>query len=83
MRKSTARILVVDDERFFREAIADVLGELKLPMSFAATGAEALEQAGIADVGVVLLDIELPDRNGLEVFRDLRGLRPELKVIVW
>ncbi len=82
MRKGSARVLVVDDERFFREAIGDVLGEVGVDRVFAATGAEALERAVDPEVGVVVLDIELPDKSGLEVFRELRDKRSDLRVIV-
>lgn len=82
MRKSRARVLVVDDERFFREAIGDVLSEAGVEHSFAASGEQALECARDPEIGVVLLDIELPDVNGIEVFRQLRDQRPELCVVV-
>jgi DNA-binding response OmpR family regulator len=77
-----ARVLVVDDERFFREAITEVLGAQRLAWVTAATGAEALEQAADEGVGVVVLDLQLPDLHGLEVFRRLRAARPELRVII-
>jgi len=80
--KRRATVLVADDERFFREAMGDVLGEAGIEPLFAASGAQALECAGVPEVGVVLLDIELPDTNGIEVFRKLREQRPDLRVIV-
>ena len=80
--KQSARVLVVDDERFFREAIGDVLAEGDIAYVCAATAAEAENLAREPDIGVVVLDIELPDKNGLELFRELREQRPELRVIV-
>jgi DNA-binding response OmpR family regulator len=79
---SRARVLVVDDERFFREAIRELLEGEGHPVSAAASAAEALEAAADADVGVVVLDIQLPDRSGLEVLRALRERRPELRVVM-
>jgi DNA-binding response OmpR family regulator len=78
----TTQVLVVDDERFFREAIRDVLHGADLQCVLVANGAEALEAAGDESIGVVILDIELPDQSGLEVFRKLRETRPDLRVIV-
>jgi DNA-binding response OmpR family regulator len=79
---SSTQVLVVDDEKFFREAIRDVLEGAELPCVLAATGGEAIEAAGDPSIGVVILDIQLPDQSGLEVFRQLRDIRPELRVII-
>jgi DNA-binding NarL/FixJ family response regulator len=78
----STKVLVVDDERFFREAIHDVLEAADIPCVLAANGAEALESAAEASIGVVILDIQLPDQSGLEVFRQLRETRPDLRVII-
>jgi DNA-binding response OmpR family regulator len=78
----SVQILVVDDERFFREAIRDVLDRAAVRCVLAATGGEALETARDESIGVVILDIQLPDQSGLEVFRQLRETRPELRVII-
>jgi DNA-binding response OmpR family regulator len=75
-------VLVVDDERFFREAISDVLERQGIPYALAASGEEALERAADGAIGVVVLDIELPGMNGLETFRHLRERRSELRVII-
>jgi CheY-like chemotaxis protein/GAF domain-containing protein len=79
---SRHRVLVVDDERFFREAIGDVLGGAQLAYVTAATGADALELAADPEIGVAVLDLELPDLHGLEVFRRLKQTRPELRVVI-
>jgi CheY-like chemotaxis protein/GAF domain-containing protein len=79
---SRGRVLVVDDERFFREAIADVLQPAGFDTLSAATGGEALELVTDPSVGVLVLDLVLPDVHGLEVFRRVRELRPDLRVII-
>ncbi len=76
------RILVVDDERFFREAIRDALAAAGLAVELAATGAEALEKLEDPVLGVMILDLQLPDLHGLEVFRRAKRLRPELRVVI-
>jgi len=78
----STQVLVVDDEKFFREAIRDILDGAEMQCVLAATGQEALEAAGDPSIGVVILDIQLPDQNGLEVFRQLRDTRPDLRVII-
>jgi DNA-binding response OmpR family regulator len=82
MAKHAARVLVVDDERFFREMIGEALDKAGIPHVYAVSGAEALQLAKDAQLGVVVLDIQLPDLNGLEVFRRLREIRPDLRVII-
>ncbi len=77
-----ARVLVVDDERFFREAIRELLEGEGLTVVAAANAAEALEAATDPDLGVVVLDIQLPDQSGLDVLRTLRERRPELRVVM-
>jgi len=76
------RILVVDDERFFREAIRDALASAGLECILASDGGEALELAGDPTVGAVVLDVRLPGMDGLEVLRRLRETRPSLPVIM-
>jgi DNA-binding response OmpR family regulator len=79
---TAARVLVVDDERFFREAIRELLEGEGLVVVAVASAAEALEVATDPDLGVVVLDIQLPDQSGLEVLRTLRERRPELRVVM-
>lgn len=79
---SARKVLVVDDERFFREAITDVLRTVDLEVTLAENGEEALELAADALVGAVVLDLQLPDLHGLEVFRRLKELRSDLPVII-
>ena len=76
------RVLVVDDERFFREAIRDLLQGEGIELRLAATGAEALEAAEDPSIGVAVLDIQLPDQSGLTVLRLLRERRPALRVVM-
>jgi DNA-binding response OmpR family regulator len=82
MSKQATRVLVVDDERFFREVIGEVLERAEIPFVAAENGQAALKAAEDPQVGVVILDIQLPDMNGLEVFRRLREVRPDLRVII-
>lgn len=77
-----AHVLVVDDERFFREAISEVLEGADVPHLIADSGSEALILAEDPRVGAAILDIQLPDMNGIEVFSRLRRVRPDVRVII-
>lgn len=75
-------VLVVDDERFFREGIRDALAAAGISSVTAAGGVEALDLASDPNVGAVVLDLVLPAMDGLEVLRRLRDRQPSLPVIV-
>ena len=75
-------VLVVDDERFFREAIRDALAEAGIACETVEGCEEALEAVEDPTFGVVVLDIQLPDRGGLELLRRIHDSRPALRAIV-
>lgn len=71
-------ILVVDDSALIRKAIRRILEPLGYGVVEAANGVEALEHLeGGAQVDAMLLDVEMPEMDGLSTLRELRG-RPEL-----
>ena len=78
----TARILIVDDELFFRNAISDVLSAEGFQCVTTETGEQAIEQITDPSLGVVVLDIRLPDIDGIQVLGRIRELRPSLRVIM-
>jgi len=82
MTAVTPRILIVDDERFFREAIRGALEELGVDCELVETGEEALKAAEDPRIGVVVLDVRLPGIGGVQVLERLRTWRPALRVIV-
>jgi two-component system KDP operon response regulator KdpE len=65
-------VLVVDDDPAILEALGVALRARGLRVIEAATGARALHEAATADVAVVILDLGLPDLDGIEVCRRLR-----------
>lgn len=78
------RILVVDDHAVLREGlVAQINREADLIVcGEAETARAAVQAAEKLDPDLVLADITLPGRNGLELIRDLRSLRPSLPVLV-
>jgi two-component system, OmpR family, KDP operon response regulator KdpE len=66
------RILVVDDEEQIRRALKSILSTRGYALEMAATGDEALLKAIDAPPDLVVLDLALPDRSGIEVCRELR-----------
>ena len=78
-------VLIVDDEAEIREALESILREEDYLVTTAATAGEALELLRDAAYDVVLLDIWLPDRDGLDTLSEIREMEranvPEVIII--
>ena len=66
------KILIVEDEDMIREGISDYLSDCGYETLQVADGQEALEQFSNHQVALVLLDIQMPKLNGLEVLSEIR-----------
>lgn len=81
---SQNRIVIVDDHPVFRQGMRDVLEtdpQLQV-VGEAANGEVAIQLAEELGPDVMIMDINLPDIMGLQVTRQIRGRRPEIKVVV-
>src|SRR4029453_10632285 len=79
------KILVVDDHELIREALHGVLKELKRDVIVleAADSRQAMQHLSEqADIGLILLDLSLPDRDGFSVLSELCERRPAISVVV-
>jgi len=78
------RILLVDDHAVVRRGVRDILTESlgKVAFGEAAKPSEALEKLVVEDWDVVVLDISLPGRGGLDALREMKRLRPAVPVLV-
>jgi two-component system, NtrC family, response regulator AtoC len=76
------QILVVDDEDAIRTGIAQVLSRIGLKVAVASGGVLALEMMARRPYAIVLLDIKMPDLDGLEVLQRLRQDYPGTEVIM-
>jgi DNA-binding response OmpR family regulator len=77
-----ARIVVVEDEPAIRRGVSDALRLSGYEVTEAADGATGLREATCAAVDLVLLDIMLPKKDGLEVLSELRRSNPTRPVIL-
>lgn len=76
------RILIVDDEKTLRVSLALALREEGYEVEEAATGEEALARLAPAPHDVVLLDLRLPDRDGIGILKEIRARSVEPVVIM-
>ncbi len=77
-----ARVLMIDDELFFREFVADVLRKAKHEVVLANDGREGLEAFGSGEFQVVILDVVMPQMDGLAVLSKIRHADPGVPVIM-
>jgi len=80
--KNACDVLVVDDEEVVRSAIALVLTQEGLAVTGVADADAALAHPDLSRCRLVLCDIMLPGRSGMEVLAALRTLRPELPIVM-
>lgn len=73
------QILVVDDERALREELADFFRSEGFSCAVASGGIEALALATERDFDVVLVDIRMPDMDGIALVQRLREQAPKRK----
>src|SRR5438309_6005723 len=77
-----ARIVVIEDEQAIRRGVTDALRASGYETAEAGDGDKGLAEAVRAGVDLVLLDLMLPRRDGLDVLAEVRRVRPTLPVII-
>lgn len=77
------RVLLADDHVLMREGLRGLLAAAGIEVvAEAGTGREALARAAEVDPDLVLMDVAMPDMNGIEAAAQLRGRAPRARVIV-
>jgi DNA-binding NtrC family response regulator len=82
-KHAVARLLVVDDEALIRWSLGEHLMSAGYDVIEAADGASALDILGAtARIDLIVLDLKLPDTDGLSLLRRIRGTWPTCKVVM-
>ena len=76
-----AKILIVEDDDEVRDVLKTLLREEGHEVFEASDGNEAMEQFRLMPADLVILDIVLPDKEGLETIIDLRRTHPNVKIM--
>ena len=79
---STTRTLVVDDDRDFAEALADVLDLYGFPVDVVHSGEDAIETARLNHFDVILIDIALPGLDGIESLQRIQAQDPSVNALL-
>ena len=75
-------VLIVDDEPIVRESLRDWLKDAGYQVATAESGEEALEMIEKQDFSVMVVDIRLPGRTGIDVLREVKARRPWIKSLI-
>jgi two-component system invasion response regulator UvrY len=78
------RILVADDHAIVRDGLKQIVSDTSdmVVAAEVSNGREALKKALEDDYDVVLLDITMPDRSGLDILKEIKSQKPELPVLI-
>ncbi|MBZ5721206.1 MAG: sigma-54 dependent transcriptional regulator [Acidobacteriia bacterium] len=79
---SAGSVLIIDDEIAIRESLETLLLLEGYEVECAATGEEGMVRLGERPYDLVLLDLALPDRNGIDLLRDLRNQDSQISIIM-
>jgi len=77
-----ARILIVDDDVEILETISDILEAKGYIVVTARSGSKAIEQIEQTPFDIALIDIIMPGMNGIQLYREIKRINPETKVIM-
>ncbi|WP_426110096.1 response regulator [Massilia sp. PWRC2] len=82
--KATIRVFIADDHAIVREGLKQILAESRdiIVAGEAENGLDAIKLFRKSKCHVMLLDISLPDRNGIDVLKQVRKEQPELAVLM-
>ena len=81
----TIRVLIADDHKLFRQGLISLMktrSDLVNVVGEAETGREAVRLAEQLRPDIVLMDIYMPDRNGLEATREIRKKFPDIAIVI-
>jgi DNA-binding NarL/FixJ family response regulator len=77
-----ARVIICDDHRIVAEGLVKLVEPPHIVTAVTTSGAELVAILPTASAECLLLDLQMPGRNGLDLLPDLRRLRPDLKIII-
>lgn len=76
-----SRILVIDDDRVFAKLITAFLQQRGHDVAFALDGAEGIDKFKAGTFDLVVCDIVMPNREGIETIRELRHLSEHIPIV--
>ena len=78
----TEKILLIDDEEDFLAVMSDRMEARNMQVSTASSAKEGLEKAASGNYDAVILDVMMPEMNGIDALKILKEKNPDLEVIL-
>jgi DNA-binding NtrC family response regulator len=78
----TARILIVDDDENIRKVLETILADEGYIVESAETAKKGIEKSEKAFYNLALIDVRLPDMEGIELLSKLRNTKPKMRKII-
>ena len=75
-------LLVVDDEEGMRETLTDILEEFGFDVDSARDGREAVDRVSERDYDLLLMDIKMPEMDGVEALTKIKSFSPQIPIIM-
>lgn len=82
MRIDLDNVLIVDDDSEFRSSLSKILSKANYKVGIAASGREASKLLMKTQYPLILLDLHIPEKSGLEVLKEVKEKYPASKVII-
>jgi DNA-binding NtrC family response regulator len=79
---ATAKVLIVDDEKDFTRVLSERMETRGLSADTAESGLEAIEKVGKRSYDAVILDLMMPEMDGIETLKRLLEINPDLQIIL-
>src|SRR3989337_1099450 len=78
----TARILIIDDDENIRKVLETILADEGYVVASAETARKGIERSEKAFYNLALIDVRLPDMQGIELLSKLRNTKPKMRKII-
>ncbi len=75
------KILLIEDDRDFREMLSEMLEREGYAVEQVENGVEGLRKIGVATYNLIITDIIMPEKEGLETIMEIKQIRPDSNII--
>lgn len=78
------KIIIADDHALIRKGLKEILQQVKglVLLDEAENGLELLQKISIKDYDIIVLDISMPGKSGLDILKDIRQIKPDIPVLI-
>jgi two-component system response regulator HydG len=83
MENRTIDVLVVDDEQGYRDLFTYMLEPMGIRVTCVTNGLEALEKVKEKIFDLIIMDVHMPQLNGIETLKRIKAMLPEQKVVIF